>query len=162
MRNTTSARIFRAAIETLETRRLLACTVTVNGDVLTIKGDRFDNDITVEEVAGNIVVTCDGHSDTVTTDIDKLVIKTDKGHDSVAVELDDDIEEVIVDTSSGDDEIALQIGQPLVQRGGNSAALYSNSGGSDELDIDIYAGSGNDTIAAAITVVSGGIPVVGT
>lgn len=154
-----------AAVETLESRRLLSCDVDVYGDTLLIRGDRSDNEISVSEENGVWTVVCDGHAEPlIDADIDKLVIKSSKGNDDVDVELENDggqIEEVEIDTSDGHDEVNLQIGPNLVDANGEVTLSHGGGdwhdyhGGEDDLEIDISLGSGNDTLNANITLFRG-------
>src|SRR3954454_18141604 len=81
----------RPRLESLEDRRLLACSVTIEGDFLKIKGDNNPNTISIVDngTASGITVTCDG-----------LGVVTTGGHT---------IRRILVDTKDGNDRVEYRL-----------------------------------------------------
>src|SRR5262245_58654827 len=75
-------------VEALEDRNCPSVTTNLVGGVLTVLGDRAANDIAItDDGAGNIGVSSDGGAAQTFTGVQKLVIRTGAGADSVTYNL---------------------------------------------------------------------------
>jgi hypothetical protein len=137
--NTTSKSIRTAVIETLESRELLSGTpLTISqtavygGTQLQIIGTNGNDSITVKQTAAGLVIgNTGGWTTTVAGAFNSILIKSDNGNDSVAVDAS-------VKTST---TIEGGIGNDTFSDGSGNDTIYAGTGTNT-----ITAGSGTDTI----------------
>src|SRR5262245_16474973 len=72
-------------LEELENRWCPSCTVTVTGNTLRITGDAGNNTVAiVDNGAAGMVVTCDGDAHPAATGIQRVLVDTKEGDDTVS------------------------------------------------------------------------------
>src|SRR5262245_5312146 len=77
----------RPRVERLDSRDCPSCTVFQRAEILTIAGDRLDNQVEIVASGdGSVRVTCDGSVRPVFTGVTQIDLKTAGGNDKVTAE----------------------------------------------------------------------------
>src|SRR5262245_2049274 len=131
------ARSFKPSLETLEDRRLLAVSITVEGSTLLIKGNNNANTVTITDngsgTAGNFAgSTIDGKTttDLAGTVITHVVVKLKDGSDTVTYSLTGDVSgtrDCTVNFGGGKDTFTFTEANDIDSSG--ALAFYLNNSG---------------------------------
>lgn len=129
-------------LEQLESRTLLACTITQSfSGAVTIRGDNLANDVTVVDHGdGSVDFDCDAASLSA-TDVIRVRIQTRGGDDTVNYSADADLEggaNLRVDLGLGNDTAVVDLS--------DDGAVTSL----DDITLDVLGGAGDDDIDVAL------------
>jgi hypothetical protein len=157
-------RTIRPRLESLEDRTCPTCAVELVGTTLAITGDAADDEIRIlYSGPGALSVECDGTPSLVDAPVERVVVRTGGGNDSVDAELypfalDADFPSTwSFDLGAGDDECAVHllgfsgIDLPLrvsVNGGNGNDTLFTETIGFfyARYDLTVDGGNGNDSI----------------
>lgn len=125
------SQMFVPRLETLDNRWCPSCTITVDDGTLTITGDDEANTLTVtHDGAGTVTVVCDGGETVTEEDIERIVIDTGDGDDSLTFDVTAELTEAL--------EVEVDLGA------GNDTADLDFMAISDQLQVRANLGEGDD------------------
>ena len=125
---------FMPRVEGLEGRLCLACTIDVDDDTLTIRGDDAANAVTLTlDGAGGVAVVCDGAAQQQFDGIQEINLRTRGGDDTVNLLATGELTQKL--------ELELNLGD------GNDVADLKFAAIASKLELEANLGGGNDTLS---------------